>query len=64
MRFVPKERPHIPWRTDVGDFTPGGQVMYHYGGNASAVSSTGALAIIGAIVLAIGAYAYFTNKPQ
>ena len=30
----------------------------------SAVSSIGALAIVGVIVLAIGAYAYFTNKPQ
>jgi hypothetical protein len=64
MEVVPKIRPRMPGRDYVGDFTSSGQLLYHYGGTESAVSSTGALAIIGAIVLAIGAYAYFTNKPQ
>lgn len=63
MEIVRKDRPYIPWAHSVGDFDRFGQIIYHYPGE-SGVSSIGALAIIGAIVLAIGAYAYFTSKPQ
>ena len=61
-----------PFGNLVGDFGIGdrGQIRRHYGhregemADMGAVSSIGALAVVGAIVLAIGAYAYFTNKPQ
>lgn len=69
MKIVPKDRPYIPWRSSVGTQTPTGWLRFDYRhkvheGIEGGVSSIGALAIVGAIVLAIGAYAYFTNKPQ
>ena len=69
LEITRRNRPYIPWRTSVGTQTPTGWMSFDYShpvhdDTGSAVSSIGALAIVGVIVLAIGAYAYFTNKPQ
>ena len=67
LEIAKKFRPHIPWKELVGDYDIGerGLIRYNYRGEPeSGVSSIGALAVIGAIVVAVGAYAYLTNKSQ